>query len=295
MKRKLIAIVGLLTAAMLLALAGCIPAVEQTRAVTGSFDVTGLVDLDVMSSNGRITVRGVPGQTTVEVTATLRSRGSTRGEALARVSQIQIEMTHDGDHVVLAYRSQEHPLDVRMWSGVEFDVVVPVGTDIEAETSNGRIEVEEIEGILRLDTSNGAIAVADATGEIDAGTSNGRIEIEHFRGTLEADTSNGRIQMENIEGVVDAQTSNGSIAFSGLLIDGVDHRMVTSNGRIDLAIRSDASLNIVAETSNSSIVSTLPLVGDTSGQAWSATLNPPAGGTLTLLTSNGTIEMHSIL
>jgi hypothetical protein len=79
-----------------------------------------------------------------------------------------------------------------------------------------------------------------------------------------------------------------------MLVAGVDHRMVTSNGRIDLAIRSDASLNIEARTSNSSIVSTLLLVGDTDGQEWSATLNPPASGTLTLLTSNGQIEMHGI-
>ena len=256
MRRKWVVIAGLLGVAMLLALVGCIPTNEQTRVITGSFDVTGLVDLDIVSSNGSITVRGVEGQTTVEVTATLHSTGSTLGEALSRVAQIQVEMIHDGDHIVLAYRSNEHPLNVRMWSGVDFEVTVPVSADVDAQTSNGEIHVTEVDGLFVLDTSNGAIEVADAVGELDASTSNGRIEVDRFQGILEADTSNNRIVLENIEGVVDAETSNGRISFSGMLVAGVNHRMVTSNGRIDLAIRSDASLNIEAHTSNSSIVST---------------------------------------
>ena len=71
--------------------------------------------------------------------------------------------------------------------------------------------------------------------------------------------------------------------------------MSTSNGRIDLALRSDASLIIEASTSNASISTDLPLIGDTEGKEWSAVLNPPATGTLTLQTSNGQIEILGIL
>ena len=85
MKRRLILGVGLLALlGAALVLSGCveIPIHEANRLLTGSFDVTGPVDLDVRTSNGRVTVRGVEGQTSVEVIATLPR--SATGKVLKR-------------------------------------------------------------------------------------------------------------------------------------------------------------------------------------------------------------------
>jgi len=298
MKRRLILWTGLLAlVGAALALGGCleIPIYEATRTLEGSFDVTGAVDLDVFTSNGRVTVRGVEGQTSVEVIATLRSRGGSLIEAANRAAQIVVEMIHEGNHVVLSYNASAYPWDVRRYSGVDFEITVPTTVDVEVGTSNGLIEVSEVIGILELDTSNGTIEVSDAVGEVDASTSNGTITIDTFEGVLDLGTSNGRIEMENIAGVVDVRTSNGRIAFSGVLVDGIDHRMVTSNGRIDVVLALGASLIIEARTSNASISTNLPLIGDTEGKEWSAVLNPPATATLTLETSNGQIEILGIL
>ena len=298
MKRRLILAAGLLALlGAALVLSGCveIPIHEATRVLPGSFDVTGPVDLDVSTSNGRVTVRGVDGQTSVEVIATLHSRGDTLIGATNRVAQIVIEMTHVGNHVVLSYDASAHPWDVRRYSGVDFEVIIPATADVEVNTSNGRIEIDEVTGILTLDTSNGKIEVSDGLGEVHASTSNGQITVTRFEGILDLGTSNGWIEMENVDGIVDAQTSNGRIAFGGRLVEGVDHRMSTSNGRIDVAIPSDSRMIIEARTSNSTISTDLPLIGDTEGKEWSAVLNPPATGTLTLETSNGQIEILGIL
>jgi len=295
MRRRVLGIGILIGALALLLLAGCVPMEEATLEQTESFAVgEGAVDLEIESSNGRVSVVGIDGATAVEVTATLRSRGDTLAEATARVVQIDVEMSQDGNRIILRYDASAHALDVRRYSGVDFEVTVPTLTDVEATTSNGRIELAELSGILRLDTSNARIDVTDAIADLRAETSNNRIRVERVEGILELATSNGRIEMEDIDGVVNAETSNGTITFSGMMIPGVDHRMVTSNGGIHLAIRSDASLVIDAETSNASIVSSLPLVGDTDGREWYATLNPPAAGTLTLRTSNGQITMHGV-
>ena len=295
MKRRIMGIGLTLGVLALLGLTGCTVPEEASLEMSASFAVSeGAVDLEIVSSNGRATVQGVEGQATVEVTATLRSRGTTRTEAMLRVARINVEMTQDGNRIVLRYDAGDHSLDVRRYSSVDFDVTVPVVTHVDAETSNGRIEIRDLSGILFLETSNGRIEVADTLAELHARTSNGRITVEHVEGILDLRTSNGKIEMESVDGIVDAETSNGAIWFAGMLIPEADHRMVTSNSRIDLAIRSDASLIINAETSNGSIVSTLPLAGDTSGNEWSAVLNPPATGTLTLRTSNGQIEMHGI-
>ncbi|MFC2105174.1 DUF4097 family beta strand repeat-containing protein [Candidatus Bipolaricaulota bacterium] len=113
-------------------------------------------------------------------------------------------------------------------------------------------------------------------------------------GILDLDTSNGRIEMESVTGVVDAQTSNGKITFSGTLIEGANHRMSTSNGRIDVTLLAAASLIIDARTSNASISTNMLLIGNTAGNKWNAVLNPPAAGTSILKTSNGEIGIHGI-
>ncbi len=298
MKRRAILWAGLLALlGALLALSGCfgLPLYEATRVVEGSFAVTGAVDLDVWTSNGRVTVRGVVGQTSIEVTATIRSRGDSEIAAAARAAQVVVDMFHDGDHLELEYDASAHPWDVRRYTGVDFEITVPTTADVEVDTSNGRIGVTDVTGIFELDTSNGTIEVTDGLGEVHASTSNGQVSVARFEGILELRTSNGRVEMENVDGIVDARTSNGRIAFTGTLVEGIDHRMTTSNGRIDVALPADLSMIIEAETSNSTISTNLPLIGDTEGKEWSAVLNPPATGTLTLETSNGQIEILGTL
>jgi len=276
-----------------LALTGCdgLPIHEAMRTLTGSFAVTGAVDLDVWTTNGRVTVKGVEGLTTVEVTATVRSRGDSLIEAAARAAQVVVEMGHTGNHIELEYDASAHPWDVRRYTGVDFEVAVPATVDVEVDTSNGRVAVSDVTGILDLRTSNGAIDVTSVVGETTASTSNGAIQVVAYDGVLHLDTSNGRIEMIGVAAAVDAHASNGGITFAGTLIDGVDHRMMTSNGRIDVTIPANASLQIDARTSNASITANLPLIGDTEGKSWSAVLNPPATASLTLDTSNGAIEI----
>ena len=298
MTRKRMLWLGLLALlGVAVALSGCleIPIHEATRTLEGNFDVTGTADLDVHTSNGRVTVRGAEGETRVTVVATLRSRGDSMIAAANRVAQIVVEMIHDGNHVVLRYNAAAHPWDVRRYSGVDFDITVPATVDADVETSNGRIEVSDAVGILELDTSNGAIEISDVVGEVDAATSNGTIAIDGFEGVLDLTTTNGRIEMEDAVAAVDAYTSNGLISFAGTLAEGLDHRMVTSNGRIDVTVPVTSSLILQARTSNATITTNLPLVGDTEGKEWSAVLNPPATTVLTLETSNGAIQILGTL
>jgi len=294
MKRRtllLFSIVALST----LALAGCIPTSEATMTETAEFDMTaafqvsGLVNLDISSSNGQIRVEGQD-TTTVSVVATLRSRGTTEAEAQERVEQIEINMTQEDNRVLLEYRSADQPADVRRYSGVDFSVIVPLTADVEVDTSNGAITVRGIQGEFDLDTSNGAVDLDNLVGDINVDTSNGKITVDNVQGILNLETSNGAIDLDDVEATIDARTSNGAIEFSGILA-GDNHRLRTSNGRINVELQPDASIEIDAETSSGSISTTLPLVGDTDGKAWSATLNPPANTTLDLRTSNGSIRI----
>lgn len=277
--------------------------IEAIREVTETFELVGLLDLEVESSNGSIVVQSAdstamgiqPGDTSsVTVRAFLRSRADTLEKAQERVNAIVVDMIQDGNSLLLRYRSADQSEDVRKYSGVSFEVTVPAQADVEADTSNGAITVRGIEGQFNLDTSNGAIDLADLVGVVHADTSNGHIDVKGFRGTLDLETSNGAIDIEDVEASVDARTSNGRIDFSGLLVGG-NHDLRTSNGAIVVKVASDAVITFDASTSIGSISTNLALVGDTEGRSWRASMNPHAGQaiqTLELRTSNGSIRIE---
>lgn len=292
-------IIAVLGAAALFGLFGCdieeiINAaggnVEAVREVTQTFELTGLLDLDVESSNGYVIVASAQ-TASVTVVAKLRSRGDTLEEAEQRVNAIKLELSQAGNSVMLRYRGADQAEDVRRHSGVSFEVTVPMQADVDVDTSNGAITLRGIEGDFNLDTSNGAIDLSDLVGIVHADTSNGRIDVNGFNGVLELETSNGAIDIDGAEAMVDARTSNGRIDFSGALV-GDRHDLRTSNGAIQVTVPRDASITFDASTSIGSISTNLALVGDTEGRDWNAALNPPAMQTLNLRTSNGSIRIE---
>lgn len=263
--------------------------VEAIREVTDSFDVTGLVDLNIQTSNGYVIVESAD-VTTVDVKAIIKSYADSLETAQERVNQIAVTMTQTGNTLEFEYRSGDYPPTVRNHTSVAFEVVVPVLADVDIDTSNGDVIVRGIEGEMLLDTSNGSIDVRDATGLVNADTSNGRVDVERFVGTLVVETSNGAIDIEDVEASVNARTSNGRIDFSGTLV-GDTHSLRTSNGSIEVDVDATESINFDASTSTGVIRSNLALAGDTDGRDWNAVLNGPATKTLTIRTSNGTINI----
>ncbi len=292
-------IVGLLAAAIFLG--GCeeedvtsvfgAANVNATKVETVELPFEAPVTLDVDTSNGGVTVQGVEGIEAVSITITLRSRGGTLEEAQDRVDRIVYHAEQTGNRITARYLASEQEADVRRYSGVDFDVLVPIETRVEVDTSNGEITVEDIDGTITLDTSNGAIDVYDSSGSLNADTSNGRIEVVRFAGDLYLDTSNGEMWLEQVSGTVDAETSNGSVQYIGTPAVG-SNRIRTSNGSITVRVPFDASIAFDAGTSSGRIRSSLSLVGDTQGDEWSAELNPPAMVTFELWTSNGTIRIE---
>jgi len=311
-------VIGIVTlVALLFALLGCdeegriTPPVKATKQEEATFTVGEAAVIDADTSNGEVTVRGVAGAQEVHVVATLRTRGDTEEEAEERLDEIVYHVTQDGQTIRLQYKASEQDKDVRRWSGVGFEVTVPVATRVDADASNGAITVETVLGRLDLDTSNGAISVLEVTGDVvadtsngaismwevtgnvHADTSNGRVDLERIAGDVHAETSNGDIELEAIHGAVDADTSNGSIHYEGVPV-GTSNSLRTSNGSITVRIPAEASIALEVDAKEGSIRSSLPLTGDTQGDHWEAELNSPATTAMSLRTSNGAIRIDRL-
>jgi len=262
-------------------LSGCdfvdlvVPRVESTEVKTATFALEGVPTVVIETSNGAVTIRGVEGQNDVQVKATLSARGATLEAANKKLEKMVVFMSQDGDRVTLRFRLAEQPTDARRHTDVAFHILMPIHGDIDVDTSNGKVTVADIAGTVEVETSNGSIV------------------IDRVVGSMRLDTSNGAINLRDVDGSINARTRNGSIIFRGHLL-GNTHYMRTSNGRIVVAIPQELGLRIDASTSNGSISTNLPLIGDTEGKSWSATLNPPSASTLNLRTSNGSIPIEGL-
>jgi DUF4097 and DUF4098 domain-containing protein YvlB len=206
--------------------------------------------VSVETFNGSIELRGWE-QNSVEVSGT--KSASSKGA----LDALKIDVTDTPGSVrIRAVR----PPDFYRNVGVRFYIRVPHKALLDLiSTSNGKIQVEDLEGRARLHTSNGGVRLTRVKGEVEARTSNGTIEAEDIDGNVSLHTSNGAIRAETRHGSFEATTSNGSI--TARLNDPAAAwpvRAETSNGHIDLTLDAKELPEVRASTNNSSILLRLP-------------------------------------
>src|SRR5271170_4724550 len=124
-------------------------------------------------------------------------------------------------------------------AGVRFSLRVPRNSVLElVSTSNGRIEVDGVEGKARLHTTNGGMRLMRVKGDFEGETTNGGIDAQDFRGNANFHTTNGTVRAEASGGSFEAVTSNGRIELR--LNDPASGpvRLHSSNGHIELTVNS---------------------------------------------------------
>jgi DUF4097 and DUF4098 domain-containing protein YvlB len=261
--RKLALLLPLVAASLLLG--GClyIGDFEDSDAYREDFHSTHALEpggaVSIETFNGSIEVRGWE-QNSVEVNGT--KSASSKGA----LDALKIEINDSAGSVrIRAVR----PPDFYRNLGVRFSVRVPHKALLDlVATSNGKIQVEDVEGHARLHTSNGSVRASRIKGEVEARTSNGAIEAQDVDGNVNLHTSNGSIRAETTHGSFEGTTSNGSI--TARLNDPAATwpvRAETSNGHIDLTLDTKQLPEVRASTNNSSILLRLPAAANARVQA----------------------------
>ncbi|MDP6713525.1 MAG: DUF4097 family beta strand repeat-containing protein [SAR202 cluster bacterium] len=256
------ALIAILALAMI-GLAGCQDFHEgPTEIVESVFEVGDSVQLEVNGFNGSITVSsGVPGQAVVRA-------------SLRQPDRLEYSTHQDGDKIVVTARRLGNFFDLLSRASAKIDVTVPRTTYLVLNTSNGKINVDGVEGGGSVNTSNGAISVTNADGDYTLGTSNGRVTVENVRGTF------------------DIRTSNGGIEFDGELLPGGNNRIRTSNGSVSVNLPGVPSISLDASTSNGSVVSRLPMTTISSEKTHLKAKIGDGDAELNVRTSNGSITFR---
>ncbi len=173
----------------------------------------------------------------VLVRALIRTSAESRDDArdLAR----QIEIDTNGESIQANGPTSRRRYDSD-WS-VSYEIMVPRRIDLKAETHNGGITVEDVEGRMDFDAENGGISVRGAAGSVTAHTTNGgvsaRLTGTSWKGErLDLRTTNGGVALEIPRGYnaeLETGTVNGGMEIDfPITVQGrISRRITTTLGR----------------------------------------------------------------
>lgn len=203
---------GILCAALAVA---SIPACAQQ--VEGRFErtlnVSGAVDLDVVTDSGGIVVK--QGQAaSVQVRATLKSqRNISRADAERRIRALEADppVQQSGNVVRIGHVRDK---DLLRGISMRLEILTPAETKLRARADSGGITVAGIGGPLDCQTDSGGIEASDIGSDVHATADSGGIRIANVRGKVVARADSGGIQAMSIGGAVDVSTDSGGVKIS---------------------------------------------------------------------------------
>jgi DUF4097 and DUF4098 domain-containing protein YvlB len=199
---------------------------EDTFQKRIAFDKGGYLSLS--NFNGDIEVSSWD-KLEVEIIAHKRVRALDRATAQKLLQELEVVINRDNSNIEIktqkpgrrpGHRSFFDWLfgDGDISYSVSYELKVPYEIDLNIDTSNGNILLEDIKGRIRMHSTNGKLNAQGVNGLVQCNTTNGSIRVEFEDIPLEDEisftTTNGSIKLylpKDYSGEVDLKTTNGKI------------------------------------------------------------------------------------
>jgi len=235
----------------------------------GSFDrtlqVSGAVDLEVLTHSGDITVRaGSSGSVSIHGKIFVSDhwlRGSREGDV--RGIEQNPPIRQEGNSIHIDY------LNVHDIS-VDYEITVPADTtvrthsgsgdqniegtrgNVEVQTGSGDVKLANLTGEVRLQTGSGDVRAREIAGAIRGGAGSGDIEVEETgSGDIELHTGSGNIDVRGIQGAFHAEAGSGDVTAEGTQSGAWEIR--TGSGNVRLRLPGNAAFDADLSTSSGDI------------------------------------------
>jgi DUF4097 and DUF4098 domain-containing protein YvlB len=205
------------------------------------------------------------------------SRVSMERTAHWSMSKPDLSSRVEGNHLLM--RSSCH-WSVGLGCSGDVRLVVPSGTVVRVDGSDGHVSVHDLTSRVEVATSDGGIDVSGITGGVVLHTGDGRIEARDVTGPVELQTSDGSIEATSLRSpTVDARTSDGSVRLDFATVPRrVSAR--TGDGSVEVAVpRDGAPWQVDATTGDGSRV--IDVATD-----------PAADRAITVHTGDGSVRVH---
>ena len=183
----------------------------------------------------------------------------------------EVEITQDGNRVVVAYRGKGKfgfslaPFTVVFGnSDLRVRARIPHGAGVKVKTASGDSRLEGHFGELAVNSVSGDVTV---DGEIADGakikTVSGDARIERVEGDMTAQTVSGDLRIGPVTGSAEAKTVSGDIRFDSITAG--DVRFSSISGDVEIGIAEGSALDVDAGSTSGDLSSEVPLASEPLG------------------------------
>jgi hypothetical protein len=177
-----------------------------------TFQVSGPVDLEVLTRSGNITVRSGPaGSVAIRGKIFVGDRWLA-GNRHAEVAEIEQHppLRQDGNNIRIDYVNAR---DI----SVDYEITVPAETAVRAHTGSGDQTIEGVHGNADLQSGSGDMRLSRLTGEIRVQTGSGDVRAREISGPVRGGAGSGNLEVEEKgAGDIDLHTGSGNITVRGI-------------------------------------------------------------------------------
>ncbi|UCE48488.1 MAG: DUF4097 family beta strand repeat protein, partial [Phycisphaerales bacterium] len=148
---------------------------------------------------------------------------------------------------------------------IQVEAMVPKSCDVELDTDDGDITIENINGDIDIKTDDGSVSLARIVGDIKIRSNDGSIDVQEFNsdvvsqraGWIDIQTDDGSVTMSRVVGDIKVRSNDGSTRVEEVA---GDVNIQSDDGRITVIYSEDASsvCNVSMVTTDGAIDFTAP-------------------------------------
>jgi hypothetical protein len=208
---------------------------------------------------------------------------------------LRIDSQQSGDTLTLTARiSNQWHFTIGNMRRLRIEVRMPADADLRVETGDGSIKAANLTGTVDLHTGDGSLNVSAIKGSLQMRTGDGGIDASEIDGKISAVSGDGHISIDGRFDVVQAKSGDGRIkvrAQKGSKLDS-SWSVSSGDGSIEVAIPSDLSADVDANSHDGSVSTDVPLtIQGTVGKSRVRGKLNGGGQTLTIHTGDGSIHL----
>lgn len=230
-----------------------------------TLQVTGPVDLSVLTHSGDIVVHSGPaGTVSISGKIFVGERWWKNGHQ-AEVAALEKDppIRQSGNLVRIEYPEVRN-------IAIDYEITAPADTVVRTESGSGDQEVEGLQGSVTLESGSGDIRLRDLKGEVRTHSGSGNVEARDVSSSFHAEagsgdirveaaghgdvsvhTGSGNIELRGVNGALSADAGSGDITIEGTQVTGWQVR--TGSGNVEIRLPGQAAFNLEASTSSGDV------------------------------------------